>query len=105
MPQRSMPPQKRLNIRPLGFLVLSLFLWGASAAAQMKTGADMPGYQEAFGLQDAVAAKDYTVQEIEVTAGKQSMANVLWPGESIELTLRFTNKLDTAWKTAGNLEV
>jgi hypothetical protein len=100
-----MPLQKQFSILPLGFLGLSLFLWGASAAAQMKTGADMPGYQETFGLQDGAAAKDYAVQEIEVTAGKQSMANVLWPGESIDLTLRFTNKLDTPWKAAGKLEV
>jgi len=71
----------------------------------MKTGSDMPGFADAFRLGPDDATKGYAVQEIAVKAGKQSMANVIWPDESIEITLRFTNKQETPLKAEGKIEV
>ncbi|WP_260703695.1 DOMON domain-containing protein [Edaphobacter flagellatus] len=71
------------------FLLISL---PVRLIAQMVTGAKMPGYAEAFGLNASEQAADYTVQEIAVKAGSDTMANVLLPDEKLVLTYRFTNK-------------
>ncbi len=99
-----LPPFVFRKVR-FSFVLAITLLAGHLTCAQMKDGADMPGFQEALGLTSAQAAKDYSVAEISVRAGSFDMANVLWPGESMEMTLRFTNKLDTPWKSQGKLEV
>lgn len=76
-----------------------------AAVAQMVTGAKMPGYAEAFGLTPAGQATEYTVQEIAMKAGRGAVANVLLPGEEVEITLRFTNKTSRALRAKGTLNV
>ena len=73
--------------------------------AQMKAGSDMPGFSEVFGISASGTAKDYAVQQIAVHAGTSTMANVLWPGESAELTLRFTNKTSSELRAQGSVRV
>ncbi|HEY4978088.1 MAG TPA: hypothetical protein VII25_02880, partial [Candidatus Acidoferrum sp.] len=73
----------------------------APVQAQMKTGAEMPGFAAAFGLEGKSATKDFQVQEIAVRAGKREMVNVLWPGEEMDMTLRFTNKVEGPLKVKG----
>ena len=87
-----------------GFFVL-LFLCSLPATAQMVTGADMPGFADAFRLNESDRSKDFSVQEIAVHVGRTSMVNVLWPGEKAELVLHFTNKLPTELKAAGSIEI
>lgn len=74
-------------------------------SAQMVTGAKMPGYAEAFGLDPDKKAADFSVQQLAVRAGKASMVNILLPGESAELTFRFTNKTATELVAKGTLHV
>jgi hypothetical protein len=71
----------------------------------MKTGADMPGYAEVFGLEKARHASDYKVEEIEVQAGASTRANVLWPGENLRIVLHFTNQTRSRLKAHGTLNV
>jgi len=81
-------------------LLLANLCW-----AQMKTGADMPGYAEVFGLEKGQQASSYKVEEIAVEAGSSTMANVLWPGEPLTVVLRFTNQTQSELKASGRLEV
>jgi hypothetical protein len=91
---------------------LFLFLMAnvPACAAQMVSGADMPGFDEALGLRDKGTSEDFTVQEIAVqTSSKGSSGaatgNVLWPGESAELTLHFANKTDKPLRADGVVQV
>lgn len=96
-----------LSLKRLIFLFASL--WAVAAGidvnAQMTTGAKMPGYAEAFGLTSNQQAADYTVQEIAVKAGTSTMANVLLPGEQVELTYRFTNNTKQRLHAKGTLNL
>ena len=89
------------------FLLVTLLtaVISTSGKAQMTTGAKMPGYAEAFGLTSSEQAADYTVQQITVKAGNSTMANVLLPGEQVELTYRFTNKTKQRLQTKGTLHL
>lgn len=87
-----------------GILVWNLLL-SVLCTAQMKTGSDMPGFAEVFGLGAGKTAADFTVQEIAVHTGNSTMANVLWPGESAEFTLRFTNKTSAELRATGTIRV
>jgi hypothetical protein len=69
----------------------------------MVSGADMPGFATAFGLEHP--ATDYSVQEIAVRVEKHTMVNLVEPGETAELTLHFTNKTNTPIQGQGNIEV
>jgi len=73
--------------------------------AQMKAGADMPGYAEVFGLEKARLSTGYKVEEIAVEAGASTMANVLWPQEKLSVTLHFTNETQSELKAHGQVEV
>jgi hypothetical protein len=90
--------------RCLPLLVL-LAAIAARLDAQMTTGAKMPGFAEAFGLTASEQATDYAVQEIMVKAGNGTMANVLLPGEQVELTYRFTNKTKQRLQVKGVLSL
>lgn len=92
----------RLRAASHVFIVVIL---SAFSTAQMKTGSDMPGYVEAFGLDKQQPASDFKVEEIAVQAGSTTMVNVLWPGESLSITLHFTNEAQSELKTHGRLEV
>ena len=66
----------------------------------------MPGFDEAFGLGNGNKAVDFTVQEIAVQTRSEgapgaAMVNVLWSGESAEVTLHFVNKTDKRLIAAG----
>jgi len=76
----------------------------------MTTGADMPGFAATFDLGDGRQATDFIVQEIAVhtateSASGSSMVNVLWPGETAEITLHFVNKSDRPLRASGVMEV
>jgi len=89
-------------------LTRSLFcalLLSAPCVAQMKTGAEMPGYPEVFGLEKAQQSSDYKVEEIAVEAGVSTMVNVLWPGESLSVTLHFVNESQSRLKAHGKVNV
>lgn len=77
----------------------------SAARAQMVTGADMPGFADAFGLSSNHPVLDYSVQEIVVHAGSSDMVNVLWPKESARVTLHFTNKTTSEIKASGVIDV
>jgi hypothetical protein len=92
-------------------VVFCLFLLKALASfAQMTTGADMPGFADAFGLGKDKQATDFSVQEIAVhtsagDAAGSSMVNVLWPGETAEITLHFLNKSAQPLQASGIMQV
>lgn len=86
-------------------LVFMVAILAASSPAQMKTGSDMPGYAETFGLDKQQQASDYKVEEIAVQAGAITMANVLRPRERLSITLHFTNDTPSELKAHGRLEV
>jgi len=70
----------------------------------------MPGFAEAFDLGKEKQATDFNVQEIAVHTGVghaagSSMVNVLWPGETAEVTLHFINTSDQDLRAAGVLQV
>jgi hypothetical protein len=77
----------------------------AFCGAQMKAGAEMPGYAEVFGLAQAQQASDYKVEEIAVEAGASSMVNALWPGENLSLTLHFVNETRSGLKAHGRVNI
>ncbi len=79
-------------LRTSALAVFALALFTLPLHAQLTAGPKMPGFAEAFGIEGAKQATDYTVDEIEVRAGDTSMANVLWPGEKADFLLHFTNK-------------
>ncbi|HVJ06945.1 MAG TPA: hypothetical protein VM554_01035 [Acidisarcina sp.] len=96
----------RRAIAAVGLSLLSFFSIATNfASAQMVTGAKMPGYPEAFRLTAGEQAADYSVQEIGVKAGGATMANVLLPGEDMQLTLRFTNKTKQRIQAKGSLSL
>src|SRR6202022_1690508 len=102
MPKRMIVRQSLLSL----LLVSSVAaIVPANVSAQMTTGAKMPGYAEAFGLTASEQATDYTVQEIAVKAGTSTMANVLLPGEHVDLTYRFTNKTKQHIQAKGTLNL
>src|SRR5271157_4490973 len=72
----------RLSYQTFVKTLALFFVLSVVCAAQMKTGSDMPGFAEVFGLGAGKTATDFTVQEIAVRTGTSTMANVLWPGES-----------------------
>lgn len=105
MPKRTAQETRKSKLVSVALLVGVFGVLTGPCRAQMKTGSDMPGFRDAFALREGEAAKDYAVQEIEVHTGKQSMANVLWPGDSLEMTLRFTNNSDVPLNAEGKLEM
>jgi hypothetical protein len=85
-------------------LVLTIVVGsGVASKAQMVTGAEMPGFAAAFGLEHP--ATDYSVQETGVRVGQHTMINLVLPGETAELTLHFTNESDAPVQAQGNIEV
>lgn len=85
---------------PLG---LMLALWTVAvlpSAAQMVTGAGMPGYARTFRL----PPKPPTAYEAHVTACS-APGNVLWPGEQPKLTVQIINKTDAPLTAAGRIDV
>jgi len=95
----------RLSYQTFVKTLALFFVLSVVCAAQMKTGSDMPGFAEVFGLGAGKTATDFTVQEIAVRTGTSTMANVLWPGESAELTLRFNNKTSAVLHAKGAIRV
>jgi len=93
------------RLLPLLAVLLAVIAATNTARAQMVTGAEMPGYAEAFGLTTGEHATDYAVQEIGVKAGTGTMANVMLPGEHLELTLRLINKTDHRIQAKGALKL
>jgi hypothetical protein len=73
--------------------------------AQMVTGSRMPGYADAFGLAADQQAKDYSIEEIAVSAGQSTGVNVVLPGERISLTLRFKNRTSHSIDAKGEIEL
>lgn len=100
------PDSSRTPFAPVRFILLAL-LFGLvpSSYAQMKTGSDMIGFAEAFKLDRAPSAEDFQVQEIAVEAGASTMVNVLWPEETLQMTLRFTNTRSTSLHANGFIEI
>lgn len=99
-----MGSDQRLN--PVFVKVLFLLLVALSECfGQMKTGSEMPGFAEVLGVDGSKAAKDFSVQEIAVRTGSSTMANVLWPGESAEITLLFTNRTSRELRARGVIRV
>jgi hypothetical protein len=91
------------------FFVLPI-LQASAGSAQMTTGAEMPGFADAFRLGGADQAVDFGVEEIAVHTGAgvgvgSDMVNVLWPGETADVTLHFVNKSDRDLRAAGVLQV
>ena len=78
--------------------------WGA-AGAQLTSGAKMPGFAQAFGIDGDKQTTEYSVDEIGVRAGNTTMANVLWPGDKAEFALRFLNKTHHEIKATGKIVV
>jgi len=74
------------------------------ASAQMVTGAQMPGYAEAFGLTPAQSSRFLEVKQIGVWAGKIEGANVLWQGEQATFEFEVTNRTDEHLDLQGFLE-
>lgn len=95
---------RRITVMVVRCLVCALWLT-ALCAAQMKTGSEMPGYAEVFGLQKGQQASGYRVEEIEVQAGASTMVNVLWPGESLSITLHFVNETQSELKAHGKVDI
>ncbi|MBM3495444.1 MAG: hypothetical protein FJX72_14150, partial [Armatimonadetes bacterium] len=83
----------------------ALLLLASSSIGQMVTGKDMPGYAEAFGLSANQVSKGIEVRQTAVKAGTSEGANVLWPGETVRLTFRFSNKGAEAASVAGRVEL
>ncbi len=84
-------------------ILIALIAMGLSVpvAAQMVTGAEMPGYAQTFGLEPAQAARDYAVQEVKCSVP----ANILWPGDKAAFTFRFTNKTDRPLEATGRVDI
>ncbi len=93
-----------MNVRLLSF-ISALTLSSCVCAAQLTSGAKMPGYAQAFGIDGDKQAQDYSVDEIGVRAGKTTMANVLWPGEKAEFSLRFANRTRHEIRAKGKIVV
>jgi hypothetical protein len=74
--------------------------FSAPLHAQMVTRDDMPGYGEAFGLKVEQKSKNFTVAQTASSLG----ANVLWPGESAELTFIVNNPGAAPLNLKGFLE-
>ena len=99
---------RRMSLWPtamlLGVTMITLMA-NMPCAAQMKTGPEMPGYSEVFGLDKGQLATSYKVEEIAVQAGNSTMANVLWPGEALHVTLHFVNETQTELKAHGQVNI
>ena len=70
----------------------------------------MPGFDEAFGLGKGNQATEFRVQEIAVHTGTPdgagtSMVNVLWPGETADVTLHVVNTSDKPLRASGVVQV
>ena len=98
--------QQRLFLAAMRMISMGcVLLLTTLCQAQMKAGADMPGYAEVFGLEKARLSTGYKVEEIAVEAGASTMANVLWPQEKLSVTLHFTNETQSELKAHGQVEV
>ena len=98
----------RLRLSSPVFVYSLLLLCGLiaiPAAAQMQTGSEMPGFSDVFGLGPGQAEQSFVVQEIGVRTQSSEMTNVLWTGESAEITLRFTNKTTSRLRADGVVRV
>jgi hypothetical protein len=84
-----------------GFVFL---LFVPFSSAQMKNGSEMAGFATAFDL-DGVTAHEFQVQELDVQSSSGSRVNVLWPGEKLQMTLRFTNRLSVPLRAKGAIQV
>jgi len=91
----------RFGMVPRVLVGAALLLLCADAPAQMVTGADMPGFAEAFGLKPEQKASAYEVQEVACSVP----ANVLWPGDKAIFTFRFVNKTDERIRAQGRVYV
>lgn len=70
----------------------------------------MPGFADAFGLDKQQQSLDFSVQEIAVHTGAEgsvgsTMVNVLWPGETAQVTLHFINRQRQPLRASGVVEV
>lgn len=77
----------------------------STVRAQMITGARMPGYAEAFDLAPDHQAKNYSVEEIAVSAGVATGINVLLPDEHASFTFRFKNLTSHPIQTSGAIQL
>ena len=99
---------RRVSLCPAAMLLevtMIALLVTSPSAAQMKTGSEMPGYSEVFGLEKGQLSTSYKVEEIAVQAGSSTMANVLWPGETLRITLHFVNETQSDLKARGQVNV
>ncbi len=97
---------ERPSNRPRWVALACLALLSTSAVrAQMVTGRDMIGFAAAFGLDAGQAAKNYTVDQLEIRVAGRPTVNVLTPGEQPELILRFVNQSDARIAAKGGVEV
>jgi hypothetical protein len=88
-------------------VVLSVFfflLFVPFSTAQMKSGSEMTGFASAFAL-DGVTSPDFQVQELAAQVSSGSRVNVLWPGETLQMTLRFTNRLSIPLRAQASIQV
>ena len=84
----------------VGFLVVATF-----SAGQMKTGSEMTGFAEVFGVDGEKAAKGFSVQEIAVRTRSSEMVNVLSPSESAQITFHFKNNTHERLRAPGRVRV
>ena len=99
---------RRVSLCPAAMLLevtMIALLVTSPSAAQMKTGSEMPGYSEVFGLEKGQLSTSYKVEEIAVQAGSSTMANVLWPRETLRITLHFVNETQSDLKARGQVNV
>lgn len=101
----SVTVRNRATIRKVVALFSFVVAGLVPCKAQMVTGAKMPGYAETFDLSPEQQAKDYTVEQIAIKAGKTAMANVLLSGETAALTFHFANKTQHPIKVQGSMDV
>ena len=71
------------------------------ARAQMVTGRNIPGFRAAFGLAERGEVREVTVEQL----GSTPPANILHPGESLELQFKLTNKSGEALDLEGRWDV
>jgi len=82
-------------------LVLCLSWARLPASAQMRSGADIPGFGETMGIDVANTRDPFSVQFIRSTAP----ANVLWPGEQASFTFQVADNSDGPIAGAGRVDL
>jgi hypothetical protein len=101
-----MMANNRWHISHIFICIIALALGSGSAiGAQMITGARMPGFAEAFDLAPSQQAKDYSVEEIAVSAGSTTGVDVLLPGEHVSFTFRFKNQTSQFIRATGVMQL